>query len=292
MTHIKIGILAQIDAVQQNLWKIFEKGFILEARKTEMMNITRSANPALNKNTFTGFTYAEGTAAMTIQGTVNKVAIMLLLVLGGAWYTWRMAYGTIKTDPVAASQAMMPWMIGGGIGGFIMAMVTIFKRTWAGITGPIYAVLEGLFLGGISAFFEARYPGIVIQAVGLTFAILFALLFAYKTKIIKPTQNFRLGVFAATGGVMMLYLVSFLLNIFGVDNPAGFDSFCHRQGEKAVPTSNISDDIAVLKPHKLDDLIRRFPGDARIHQQYARKLRRQYLAGNALLTFLRTGNRR
>jgi uncharacterized YccA/Bax inhibitor family protein len=185
-----------------------------------MMNIARSANPALNKNTFTGFTYAEGTSAMTIQGTVNKVAIMLLLVLGGAWYTWRIAYGTIQTDPVAASRAMMPWMIGGGIGGFIMAMVTIFKRSWAGITGPIYAVLEGLFLGGISAFFEARYPGIVIQAVALTFAILFALLFAYKTRIIKPTQNFRLGVFAATGGVMMLYLVSFVLNLFGV--PVGY----------------------------------------------------------------------
>jgi uncharacterized YccA/Bax inhibitor family protein len=185
-----------------------------------MMNITRSANPALNKNTFTGFTYAEGTQAMTIQGTVNKVAIMLLLVLGGAWYTWRMAYGALQTDPVAASRIMMPWMIGGGIGGFIMAMVTIFKRSWAGITGPIYAVLEGLFLGGISAFFEARYPGIVIQAVALTFAILFALLFAYKTKIIKPTQNFRLGVFAATGGVMMLYLVSFLLNLFGI--PVGY----------------------------------------------------------------------
>jgi uncharacterized YccA/Bax inhibitor family protein len=81
-------------------------------------------------------------------------------------------------------------------------------------------VLEGLFLGGISAFFEARYPGIVIQAVALTFAILFALLFAYKSRIIKPTQNFRLGVFAATGGVMMLYIVSFLLNLFGV--PVGY----------------------------------------------------------------------
>ena len=184
------------------------------------MNIARSANPALNKNTFTGFAYAEETAGMTIQGTVNKVAIMLLLVLGGAWYTWRMAFEALQTDPLLASRAVMPWMIGGGIGGFIIAMVTIFKRSWAGITGPIYAVLEGLFLGGISAFFEARYPGIVIQAVALTFAILFALLFAYKTRIIKPTQNFRLGVFAATGGVMMLYLVSFLLNLFGV--PVGY----------------------------------------------------------------------
>jgi uncharacterized YccA/Bax inhibitor family protein len=185
-----------------------------------MTTLARSANPALNKNTFSRFTVTEGVDTMTIQGTVNKIAIMLLLVLGGAWYTWRMAYDALQTDPVMASRAVMPWMIGGGIGGFIIALVTIFKRSWAGITGPIYAVLEGLFLGGISAFFEARYPGIVIQAVALTFAILFALLFAYKSRIIKPTQNFRLGVFAATGGVMMLYIVSFLLNMFGI--PVGY----------------------------------------------------------------------
>jgi len=184
------------------------------------MNIARTGNPALNKNTFTGFAYAEGASAMTIQGTVNKIAIMLLLVLGGAWYTWRMASEAMQTDPLEGYRAILPWMIGGGIGGFVVAIITIFKRSWAGITGPIYAVLEGLFLGGISAFFEAQYPGIVIQAVSLTFAILFVLLFAYKTRIIKPTQNFRLGVFAATGGVMMLYIVSFILNLFGV--PVGY----------------------------------------------------------------------
>jgi uncharacterized YccA/Bax inhibitor family protein len=184
------------------------------------MNIARTGNPALNKNTFTRFASAEETSAMTISGTVNKVALMLLLVLGGAWYTWRMAFEAIQTDPIAASRAVMPWMIGGGIGGFVVAIITVFKRPWAGITGPIYAVLEGLFLGGISALFEARYPGIVIQAVALTFAVLFALLFAYKSRIIKPTENFKLGVFAATGGVMMLYLVSFVLNLFGV--PVGY----------------------------------------------------------------------
>jgi uncharacterized YccA/Bax inhibitor family protein len=184
------------------------------------MNIARTGNPALNKNTFSAFSYVEGAPVMTIQGTVNKIAIMLLLVLAGAYYTWRMAFEAIQLDSLEASRAILPWMIGGGIGGFIVAIITVFKRSWAGITGPIYAVLEGLFLGGISAFFEYQYPGIVIQAVSLTFAILFALLFAYKTRIIKPTQNFRLGVFAATGGVMMLYLVSFLLNLFGV--PVGY----------------------------------------------------------------------
>ena len=184
------------------------------------MNIGRTGNPALNKNTFAGFAAAEQDSAMTISGTVNKIILMLLFVLGGAFYTWRMAFEAIQLDPVGASRAILPWMIGGGIGGFVVAIITVFKRQWAGITGPIYAVLEGLFLGGISAFFEARYPGIVIQAVALTFAILFVLLFAYKTRIIKPTENFKLGVFAATGGVMMLYLVSFILNLFGV--PVGY----------------------------------------------------------------------
>lgn len=184
------------------------------------MNIARTGNPALNKNTFTRFAHAEEASVMTLQGTVNKIAIMLLLVLGGAYYTWNMAFEAMQTNPEVGYRSIMPWMIGGGLGGFVVAIITVFKRQWAGITGPIYAILEGLFLGGISAFFEAQYPGIVIQAVSLTFAILFILLFAYKTRIIKPTENFKLGVFAATGGVMLLYIVSFLLNLFGV--PTGY----------------------------------------------------------------------
>ncbi len=153
---------------------------------------------------------------MTLSGTVNKIAIMLLLVVAAAFYTWKLAFAAIATDSVSASRVILPWMIGGGIGGFIVALVTIFKRRLAPITAPIYAVLEGLFLGGISAFLENRYSGIVINAVALTFGILFALLIAYRSGLIKPTQNFRLGVFAATGGVFLLYMVSFILNIFGV----------------------------------------------------------------------------
>ena len=153
---------------------------------------------------------------MTLSGTVNKIAIMLLLVVAAAFYTWKLAFAAIATDSLSASRVILPWMIGGGIGGFIVALVTIFKRRLAPITAPIYAVLEGLFLGGISAFLENRYSGIVINAVALTFGILFALLIAYRSGLIKPTQNFRLGVFAATGGVFLLYMVSFILNIFGV----------------------------------------------------------------------------
>lgn len=184
------------------------------------MAIARTANPALNKKTFTSFTAAAGSRAMTLSGTVNKIFILLLLVTAGALYTWRLAFEAISTDSLTASRAIIPWIIGGGIGGFIVALVTIFKRSISPFTAPIYAVLEGLFLGGISALLENRYSGIVINAVALTFGILFALLIAYRSGIIKPTENFKLGVFAATGGVVMLYLVSFLLNLFGV--PVGY----------------------------------------------------------------------
>ena len=114
----------------------------------------------------------------------------------------------------------MPWMYGGFIGAFVIALIICFKKTLAPTLGPVYAALEGLALGAISAFFDRMYPGIVIQAVALTFGILFALLAVYRTGLIKPSENFKLGVAAATGGVMIFYLVSFLLRMFmGVEIP-------------------------------------------------------------------------
>ncbi len=116
-------------------------------------------------------------------------------------------------------------LIAGGIGGFILALVIVFNKTKAPILAPIYAILQGLFLGGISAFFEAMFPGIVLKAVMLTFAVLFSLLFAYKTKVIKVTQKFRAGVFAATAGIAVAYLASFVLGMFGINM-----SFMHGGG--------------------------------------------------------------
>ena len=108
--------------------------------------------------------------------------------------------------------ALMPI---GLFGGMIFALITIFKKNWAMYTAPIYAILEGLFLGGISAIFESQYPGIVIQATGLTFGTLASLLVLYKTGIIKPTENFRLMVVSATMGIALLYVVSFIMSMFG-----------------------------------------------------------------------------
>jgi uncharacterized YccA/Bax inhibitor family protein len=162
----------------------------------------RTANPALNDATFTGFGRTDAGASMTIQGTVNKtIALLLLLVLSASW-TWRLYYTP------EGQQALLPWMLGGVFGGLVVALILAFKKSWAPVLAPAYAVLEGLALGGISSVFEGRYPGIVIQAVGLTFGTLFALLLAYKSGLIRATENFKLGVVAATGGIFVFYLVT------------------------------------------------------------------------------------
>jgi uncharacterized YccA/Bax inhibitor family protein len=119
----------------------------------------------------------------------------------------------------SAADSMGIWVLGGAIGGFIVALVTVFKKQWAGVTAPLYALLEGLVLGGISSLLEARYPGIVIQAVGLTFGTLFGLLFAYRSGLIKATENFKLGVVAATGGIALVYLATMLLGFFNISMP-------------------------------------------------------------------------
>jgi len=174
----------------------------------------RTANPALNAKTFTGLGRVADTArAMTIQGTATKAALLAVLALIPATYTWRMYY--TAWDP----SAVVPWIIGGAIGGFVVALITIFKKQWAAFTAPLYALLEGLFLGGFSAIFEAKYPGIVIQAVTLTFGTLFCLLLAYRSGLIKATENFKLGVVAATGGIALIYMATIFLGFFGVRMP-------------------------------------------------------------------------
>jgi uncharacterized YccA/Bax inhibitor family protein len=166
----------------------------------------RTSNPMLKEQAFARS--MPGTETMTLQGAVNKTIIMLALVVMGAGYTWNLFYNQ-------GAEVVMPWLMTGFIGGFIVALVTVFKPSWAPATAPAYAILEGLALGGISAIFEVKFPGIVIQAVGLTFGTLFALLLAYKSGLIKATENFRLGVVAATGGIALVYLVGFIGGFFG-----------------------------------------------------------------------------
>ncbi|MGD8353539.1 MAG: Bax inhibitor-1/YccA family protein, partial [Pseudomonadota bacterium] len=184
----------------------------------------RTSNPALNDRVFSR-TVATG-ERMTITGAVNKTFVLLVLVVLAALYTWRLFYTQLaQAGPQAAAQAVMPWMMTGLLAGFVVALITIFRKSWAPATAPAYAVLEGLALGGISALFEVQFPGIVIQAVALTLGTLFALLTAYRSGLIRATENFRLGVAAATGGIMVVYLISFLGRIaFGWSIPFIHDS--------------------------------------------------------------------
>ena len=171
----------------------------------------RSGNPAMNDATSSNFTpdsMAPG-KTMTLQGTVNKTGILLLLVMITATYPWNQFFST------GLPETVMPIAIGGAIFGFGFALATIFKKTWAPITAPLYALSQGLFLGAISAIFELQFPGIVIQAVGLTMGTLASLLVLYKTGIIKPTENFRLMIVSATMGIALLYVVSMVMNMFG-----------------------------------------------------------------------------
>ena len=165
----------------------------------------RSGNPALSSETFNGISSISSENTMTINGTVNKTAISLIILLSTAYFTY--------TNQLFA---LIPV---GFIGGLIVAIVTIFKKEWAPTTVPIYAALEGLALGGISFYYNNLYAGIVPQAILLTLGILFALLFAYKSKIIAPTENFKLGLFAATGGIFLVYIASFIMSFFGAGLP-------------------------------------------------------------------------
>jgi uncharacterized YccA/Bax inhibitor family protein len=142
---------------------------------------------------------------------------------------------------VDENPAMMVFMITGAIGGLITALITVFKKTWAPYTAPVYALLQGLFLGGISALFNQRFPGIVIQAVALTFGTLFGLLFAYKSGLIKVTENFKLGVMAATGGIAIAYFLSFILGMFGVNI-----GFMHSNGPVGIIISLVIVVVAAL----------------------------------------------
>ena len=164
----------------------------------------RSGNPALNKSTFSNLD-CTGSQSMTLEGTVNKTLISLILLFISAIYSWQNFSMTIITI--------------GGIGGFILALTTIFKKEWSPFTTPAYCALKGLAVGGISVIFEQQYPGIVSQAIFLTFGILFSLLLAYKTKIIKPTENFKLGLVAATGGIFIIYIINMIMGFFGSSIP-------------------------------------------------------------------------
>lgn len=186
------------------------------------MNFTKTSNPVFSKNTFAQSFAGTTQGVMTMQGTINKSLLLLAIIIVAASLTWNMAQ--------SGNSSAFGFMIGGAIAGFIFAMVTIFKKNWAHITAPIYAVCEGLFLGGVSAIAEmalsqrvneygevivSNSGGIVFQAVALTFGVFLIMFLLYRNRIIQPTKKFMMGVVAATGAVALLYIVNFVMGLFG-----------------------------------------------------------------------------
>jgi uncharacterized YccA/Bax inhibitor family protein len=177
-----------------------------------------TANPAMNEAVYrrAGRAFADA-RVMTIQGTVVKTAILLLILMAVAVYTWSQA---IAGSPLAYGSLMV-----GSIGGFVVALLTIFFPKAAPFTAPIYAALEGLVLGAISAVFERMYPGIAIKAVGLSIGVLAIMLFVYGTGIIRVTEKLKIGIVAATGAICLVYLVDIVASFFGTRLP-----FIHESG--------------------------------------------------------------
>jgi len=204
------------------------------------MNITKSSNPVFKERVFAR-DYNATSEVMTVNGTINKTALMLLLVVAGAVYTWNKFIAASGNGAEYGMQAVLPWLAVGGIGGFITVLITVFRPQSSGISAPIYAVFEGLLLGGLSAIFEMQYPGIVMRAVALTIAVFAAMLFFYRSGIIKVTNKFMMGVFAATAGIALVYLVSFIGSFFGMNT-----SFLYGNSNLSIGISLVVVAVAAL----------------------------------------------
>ncbi len=182
------------------------------------MDLTKSSNPVFGKNIFSQSATSADNGVMTINGTINKTGLMLLIVVFAATFTWRKFFGAIDpANPGVLPSGIMVWTMVGAIGGFITAIITTFSPRRAAMTAPIYAVFEGLFLGAISALFEAMYPGLVMRAVSLTFGVFLIMLLLFRSGTIRATDKFRTVIFAATGGIALVYFVSFIAGMFGAN---------------------------------------------------------------------------
>jgi uncharacterized YccA/Bax inhibitor family protein len=194
----------------------------------------RTSNPALKEEYFRRHPAVAGEGVMTLNGTTTKSFLLILLALFSAAFTWREYLG-------GNAGILTPAILVGGLGGFIVAMLTIYKPHLAPMTAPLYAVLEGLILGALSARYEARWAGLPMQAVGLTFMVFVAMLLVYRTGIIKVTDQFRFGVAAATGGIALFYLLSIVLSLFGVRIP-----LVHEAGVVGIGFSLVVVGVAAL----------------------------------------------
>ncbi len=175
------------------------------------MDLFKSGNPTLSEKAFGSREYTGYTDAMTIRGTLNKFGFMFLMLLGTAFYSWK---------EFATGGNVQPLMWTGAIGGLVVAFVIMFKKEWAPYLAPLYGLLEGLFIGAISAYYNAAFadkaPNIIMNAVGLTFGTVIAMYFLYSFKIIQATQKFKAVMVTAIAGIAIFYLLAFVLRMFGI----------------------------------------------------------------------------
>jgi uncharacterized YccA/Bax inhibitor family protein len=187
------------------------------------MAIFKSGNPTLTQKIFdrSASMEAEMQGTMSVRGAINKFGFLLLMVIAGASYNWHM-YASGRPDMVNTL------MMVGIFGGLISALAISFKPNWAGYLAPIYGLLEGLFIGGISAIFNAafadKYPGLIMQAVGLTFGVAIAMFLLYNFRVIKATEKFKSVIIMSTLGIGIFYLLTLVLNLFGVNVSFMYDS--------------------------------------------------------------------
>jgi uncharacterized YccA/Bax inhibitor family protein len=204
----------------------------------------KSGNPVLQPKYFSSndtLVYGREDQVMTVQGSVNKALTLAIMLIISAAFVWTRSFQHWGEEAVFNPQIAAPWIMVGAFGGFIVAIITAFKPVWSPYTAPTYAVLEGLFLGGISAQMEFSYPGIVMPAVLLTMGTLTAMLLAFKANIIRVSDKFRAGMVAATGGIALVYLLSFVLSFFGINIP-----LIHGSGVIGIGFSLIVVGIAAL----------------------------------------------
>ncbi|MDE3234973.1 MAG: Bax inhibitor-1/YccA family protein [Bacteroidota bacterium] len=187
------------------------------------MALFESGNPTLSQKFFnkTANASLQAQGIMSVRGTLNKFGFLMMMVIGGAVYTWHL-YDT--GNPTLMSTLMMV----GIFGGLIAALGITFKPTWAGYLAPAYGILEGFFIGGLSAVmndaFKEKYPGLIMQAVGLTFGVAIAMFLLYNFRIIKATEKFKSIIITATMGIAIFYLLSMVVRMFGVNMPFLYDA--------------------------------------------------------------------
>lgn len=226
----------------------------------------RTSNPTLTDRAFQQAGTAVAGEVMTVQGAVQKTAVLLAIAVATASWAWTRGWSPGQLAGIVIASALAA---------FVVAMLTALKSAWSPVTAPCYAALEGIALGGISLIFETKYPGIVPQAVGLTFGTLFALLGAYQSGLIRATENFKLGVTAATGGIALIYLATWILGFFGIRVP-----YIHESGLAGILFSLFVVVIAAL------NLVLDFDFIERGAERHAPKFMEWYAAFGLLVTLV------